>query len=108
MVVLLTAKVQSLAARREDAQLRRATKQRLGEARARIDEGFAVVEHEEQLVRLEVLAERLRKCLAGLFVHAQHLGDGVRNERWILERSKIYERDAVGKFIQHVGGDLQR
>src|SRR5215217_3192554 len=45
--------------------------------------------------------------MAGLLVHAQHGGDGLRYQPWIGERGQLDQPDAVGKLIDHPSGDLE-
>ena len=98
--------MQCLAASGENTDVGPAVQQCIGEACARGHEMLAVVENEEQLVLLEVLAKRLRKRFAGLFAQAQRLCGCIRNQRWILDRSKVHEPDAVRIFLENVCADL--
>ena len=99
--------MQRFAARREDPDLGRSLKQRVGQARACAHQVLAVVENEQQLVFTDVGAKRLRDRSAGLFVYAQDLRGDIRNQRRISDWREVDKPDTVRIFLQHVSPDLQ-
>jgi hypothetical protein len=105
---LLARDAQRFAARRDDPDIGRGAKQRIGERRACAHHLLAVVEDQQALPRLQVRAQRVGERLAGLLAHGEHLCRLVRDERRVADRREIEEPDAVGIRIEHVGGDLQR
>ena len=72
-IALLARRVQRLAARRQDAHVRRRLDDGAGHLRRRLDHVLAVVEDQQGTAVPEVRAHRLQQRLIGLLAHAEHL-----------------------------------
>jgi hypothetical protein len=100
----LTREPQRLAAGRQDADVRAGAQQRLGQRGAGADEVLAVVEHEQEALGPQRVAERGQQGAAGLLAHADdgrhRLGDGGR----VGERGELDQPDAAGEPLPREQG----
>jgi len=69
---------------------------------------LAVVEHQQPRPALQGGGHRLGHCLARLLGDTQHRCHGVGYRRRIGDCGEFEKPDAVGKFIDETGRDLQR
>ena len=104
----LAGHVEVLAARREQPDPGARLEKLFGQVGARVHEVLAVVEDDEELAVANELDERLDHGAARLLHDAEHGRDRLGNQPCIGDRRKLDEPDAVGKFVEHVGRDLQR
>ena len=67
---------------------------------------LAVIEHDQELLVPDLVAERRQKWLARQFARSEHLGDRARHPHRIDDRGQIDEPDTVAIGIDHFGGQL--
>jgi hypothetical protein len=105
---LLAGGAQQLAARGQDAHVRRRLEDRVRELRRGLDHVLAVVEDQQGTVPLQVRADALQQRPARLLAHAERLRRLADDEPGVADRREVEEPDAVGKFVDLLGGGLQR
>ena len=69
---------------------------------------LAVVQHQQQVAVLEVLDERSKDRLAGLFAQAQHLGHRPRYQRRIGQRGQLRQPYPIRLLLHHFARRGQR
>ena len=62
---------------------------------ARCEQLLCVVHNKEQVLRLEVVRERLNEVTLRLLSHAQRPGYGFRYKRWIGQRGQLHQPNAI-------------
>ena len=99
---------QTLAARRENVHVRASLQQLLHQLSARRRQMLAVVENEQQASILHELDQRFGYRTPGLFLDTEDGRHRLRHQPRIGDRRQLDEPDTIGKFVHHVGSDLQR
>ena len=98
------------AARDEERQPGRGLEQ-LRDDRRRFDDLLEVVEHDERLAPGEALGEALTQRTLSALAHAQRLGDGRHQERFVADRVERDEeravREVLGKGIRSLDGQAR-
>lgn len=93
-----------LAAGREDLHGRGHRQQSADHLGARVDEMLTVVEHQEELLRSQVLGQRA-ECVGGLARDTEEPAQGLGQQASLPEIREFDGPDAVGKLASHAGGD---
>jgi hypothetical protein len=69
---------------------------------------FAIVQHEEQILVLQVVAQGLDKRLAGLLLDTQRRGKRQRHGGRVAQTGEFDKIDTIAEAGQDAGGDFQR
>ncbi len=100
-------RLQRFLAGHEKAHLGRGAPHGFDELGDGIDEMFAIVEHEQELLRREQRSDRLARQAVARKLHAQRPGDGRRHERAIAQCGQFDPPDPVGKVGGRFDSDLR-
>ena len=103
----LAGDAERLAAAGEDAQVGRGAEEGLGEAGAGGDDVLAVVEDEQEMAAAEEGGEGGDERAIGLLAEIERGGDGLHDERGIVDGGEFHKPNAVGKSVENIGGNLQ-
>ena len=103
----LAGDVQGLPAGRQDAKPRRSTQQGLRQVGHVVDDVFAVVEHEQELLVLKVIRERLLQRPRRLFLDLERERHGTLDLRPVGQGREIDQPDAIGELFDEIGGNLE-
>ena len=95
-----------LAASREHVHCRALANQDVHEARTRLQEVLAIVEHQKYLRFMERLCQRIWHRPIGAFSDAKYRGDSVRHQRRVGERRQLDKPDAVAILIDQEASRL--
>ncbi len=87
------------AARHQHRDIRAAMKNEIRELRAPLEQMLRIVEHEQQLLRGKIVAERLDHGPRGLLLDLERPGYDLRHEMRIRERGELHQPDSVGKRV---------
>ena len=104
----LTRHAEPLAARHEHGDVRAATKNVIHELHATLEQVLDVVEHQQQLFRSEIVAERLDHGPRRLLLECKRLRHGLRHETRIRERGELHQPYAVGKRVDQPARHFDR
>jgi hypothetical protein len=88
---------QRLAAGRQDTQLPAVEYELLGDLGANVDQVFAVVEDQQQLLLCEVLLQQFHHGAAALLGQVEHAPDRLGHQRGVCERRKLHDPDTVAR-----------
>jgi hypothetical protein len=104
----LAGNAEGLAAGCQDPEAGAAPEKRVRERGARVDEVLAVVEHEQEPPRPQVVDQRFVDGPVGLVGQAERGGDGPGDQRRRGDRRQIDEPDPVRVVARQPVGDLDR
>jgi hypothetical protein len=99
---------EQLAAGREQARVRAAPRDPVGEVRARADQVLAVVEHDQDRGVVQVVDERRLRRPGRLLGRTDRAEHRARHERLVAERREVDYPDAVWVVLDDLGGGLER
>ena len=102
----LTGDAQRFAAGCKDGEFRAGLKQRICQARTRIDHVLAVIQDQQQLFVLEVILQQCNHLRARLLAQAQGAGGEGGHQGRIRQRRQLHQPDAIGVLLQQPGGNL--
>ena len=92
----------------QDAHILRCCEDGIRQRRYRLDDMFAVIEDEQQLLAFERERDRLIHPAIRLLVHPQRLRGDAGDEFEIADRGQVDKPHAVGIAIEQLCTDLQR
>ena len=98
---------QALAAGGQDHQPLTRPRQRPGQRRRPLEQVLAVVQHQQQLLAVQELRQRLAGVLAGPGGQREHRRDRIIDPGHVADRGQLSEPRAVGEPRRHLGGGLQ-